>query len=98
MNYKKCKECQKLCPESSFKYMDKGRLRERRKCEECFKKARRERQRKWIENNREKHNAKARDYRNKRYATDPDFREREKREARETYAYLKKVLHGKDSG
>lgn len=84
--FRQCSECGKVHPGEDFKYKNGGKILHRKKCIHCFKKARRERQRKWVAKNRAKHNEKSRQYRKERYANDPEFREREKWESRETYA------------
>lgn len=86
-NLKLCPNCKKLRDTKGFEYILRGKKALRKKCKECFKQDRRERQKVWCEKHREKHNQKSREYRKKRYREDSDFRERVKSEVREDYVY-----------
>lgn len=102
-----CKECGRTKPVEAFAtYSKNGEKRPLRTCKECYRISERERQRRYVAENREAHNRRSREYKRRRYKEDPEYRSKLRRESREYYeanrpevlAKRKDRYHGRRSG
>jgi hypothetical protein len=74
-----CKDCLTEKPLDQFAtYKRKGEIKYLYRCKACQKPIDLERQRRYVEKNREAHNKRVRDNKRKRYQTDPKAREKMK--------------------
>lgn len=81
-----CKVCGKTKPIEEFPQKTSGGYTYRfRMCSICHKAKERERQRKYMEKNRQAHNRRARLDRAIRYEKDPEFAEKQRARSREYY-------------
>lgn len=88
-----CKACQKEKPVEDFAtYTRKGEKFPLKTCKECYRIHERERQRKYVEANREAHNKRSRDNKRSQYHDDPEFRERLRAESKEYYETNKEFV------
>jgi hypothetical protein len=81
-----CKECLEQKPIEEFATYTRGGDRfPLRTCADCYREKERERQRRYLEKNREAHNRRSREYKRERYGRDPDYRDKLRRESKEYY-------------
>jgi len=81
-----CKECGRAKPIEAFAtYSKDGEKRPLRTCKECHRVRERERQRRYIAENRDAHNRRSREYKRRRYHEDPEYRSKLRRESKEYY-------------
>jgi len=86
MELRKCKDCGETLPLKRFAtYKKKGVVKYMYRCKDCHLVVTRERQRKWVAANREKHNERVRDNKRKAYQNNAKVREKAKRESNDYY-------------
>jgi hypothetical protein len=87
MEPRKCKgPCGDTLPLNLFAtYKRKGEVKYMYRCKDCHRALTRERQRKWVEENREKHNERTRDNKRKAYQNKAGTRAKAKQESNDYY-------------
>lgn len=88
-----CKSCQQpVLLDDCASYKRNGEIRYLHRCKECHREKERDRQRSYIERNRDKHNKRIRERKKERYQEDSTYRERLRASSKQYYEEHKKEI------